>query len=268
VPAFWEGDLTLTEDDAMRLKSFIWGDATAALPSRWADDLVAVRGVDGRVISATVNQGLDTMETSFTGDGIYYRPLIPYRNQPVRITWRTIPGDDGRPIPCYGWADLQAIDRCEMYHHDEGIRAMGAAREIPFSTLPPGSYVTGVVPAPDQRMAEKRAEDLLMSMLDATQREMFRKEQAIIVIAASGIRYRIRLSMINNIEQLDTHGNPLLKLCVHPVNVPLADVLVTQKLLLETDEQEFRRMANITNVKTGRLVQQAAALPRSRQEVA
>jgi hypothetical protein len=74
-------------------------------------------------------------------------------------------------------------------------------------------------------------------------------------------------SMVGNVEELDAKGNPKLKLCVHPVNVPLADALVTQKLLLETDEQEFRRMANISDPNTGRMVSRAAETPRSLQGV-
>jgi hypothetical protein len=237
----------------MRLKDFVWGVDTAAAMTDQTNTLFAVSGRDGRVISATVNWGPDTMETDCTGDGIYYRPLIPYRNRPVRITWRTLSDSTGAPVPCFNWADLQEIDYCETCRHDEVIRNMGAAHETPFLCVP------GVEPAPDVKAAARRARDLLMSLLSPAQRDMFRKEQAIIVVAASGTCYRLRSGNVNNIDQLDANGTPSQRLCVHPVGVPLDDSLATQLLGLMYDEQGIRLKANITDVKTGRLIQSAAA---------
>ena len=258
----WEGDLTLTDSDGARLRDFIWGDERAAAPqcvtNNWAD----VVDRDGNRAAATVTWGTDTMETSVDPDGIYYRPRIPYRNRAVRITWGMATDATGVPMPRYAWADLYMIDRIDWPRHDEGVRGDMGAIDVPFRHVP------GVQPALDQCAAERRATELLMSVLEPAQRDMFRKEKTIIVVAASGTQYRIGLGTVNNIMELNPDGTPKLRLCVHPVGVPLADVLVTQKLLLETDEAEFRRMANISDPVTGRMVQRAAERPRSLQGVA
>jgi hypothetical protein len=128
------------------------------------------------------------------------------------------------------------------------VVSMGNAAQIP-----------GVVPAPDYRAAERRAGELLMSILEPAQRDMFRRDGAIIVVARSGTRYRLVLGMTGNVMQLGADGEPVQRLCVHPVGVPLPDILVTQKLLLEADEEEFRRRANITDILTGRMIQPAEA---------
>jgi hypothetical protein len=109
---------------------------------------------------------------------------------------------------------------------------------------------------------------MLMSLLDRGQQAMFLKEEAIIEVAPSGNRYRLRLAITGNIERLNNRGRPIERLCVHPAGVPVGDVLATQLLLLRTDEAELRRMANITDPANGQLIQRAAARARSLQDAA
>jgi hypothetical protein len=101
----------------------------------------------------------------------------------------------------------------------------------------------------ERGLAEKRAEKLLQETLSAKQREELATKGffTLETIAASGERriYRIKRGRSANVEQVDVNGNRIKRLCIHPVApVPDADTMVAQKLMLETGEEEFLRIAN------------------------
>lgn len=101
----------------------------------------------------------------------------------------------------------------------------------------------------ERSLAEKRAEKLLQETLSAKQREELATKGffTLETIAASGERriYRIKRGRTANVEQVDANGNRIKRLCIHPVApVPDADTMVAQKLMLETGEEEFLRIAN------------------------
>lgn len=94
------------------------------------------------------------------------------------------------------------------------------------------------------RNADETAEALLMTMLDAEQQKQFRESKWFEVTGQRG-RYRITLGWAGNVFLIGPTGEAIEKLCLHPtVTVPHADNLITQKLLLETNEEEFLRIAN------------------------
>jgi hypothetical protein len=98
--------------------------------------------------------------------------------------------------------------------------------------------------------ADKRAERLLLQFLNPDQEVQYRKDRYFEVLSKDGTRrYRIRRGWAGNVTVIDLKGREVEKLCIHPdISVPQEDNLLAQKLLLEADEEEFRRTANITRL--------------------
>ena len=100
--------------------------------------------------------------------------------------------------------------------------------------------------------AEKRAEALLELHLNETQRQEYRTKKRFIVEVQDGVCYRINRGWAGNVEELNKDGKPVNRLCIHTrAPVPIPDNLLAQKLLLETDPAEFRRIANRTAIPVG-----------------
>jgi hypothetical protein len=57
--------------------------------------------------------------------------------------------------------------------------------------------------------------------------------------------YRIHQGRAGNVEQVDDQGRRIKRFCIHPsIACPDEDTMLAQKLLLETREDDFRRIAN------------------------
>ncbi len=85
-------------------------------------------------------------------------------------------------------------------------------------------------------------------MLDPEQRAQFRKERYFEVITG-GRRYRVKHGWAGNVFRLNEQGQETDRFCIHPTReIPVADNLVSQKLLLEANEAEFLRIANRTRL--------------------
>jgi hypothetical protein len=99
--------------------------------------------------------------------------------------------------------------------------------------------------------AKKRAELLLTSILTDAQRETWEKEKFFeIVVAGKVYRLRERGNYAQRVQLVEA-GKPLVEYCIHPSathELPAPDVLLAQKLLLETNELEFLRIANATRL--------------------
>ena len=101
----------------------------------------------------------------------------------------------------------------------------------------------------EQQEAQERAERLLRECLDAIQQAALDAERAFLVEVKSGRRYRIKRGQAGNVFELDQAGREVSRFCIHPTEfVPDPDVMLAQKLLLETDEAAFRRIANVTRL--------------------
>ena len=56
--------------------------------------------------------------------------------------------------------------------------------------------------------------------------------------------YRIRVGRSANVDALDSSGSVIRRLCAHPLGrLPVYDVLLAQKLWIETDEDMFLKKA-------------------------
>ncbi len=92
--------------------------------------------------------------------------------------------------------------------------------------------------------AKERAEALLLSCLDEEQRRELRAHDRFHVTAPSGRRYCIKRGRAGNVSARDS-ANRVVRYCIHDyVGLPDADTMLGQKLMLETDEQEFLATAN------------------------
>lgn len=101
--------------------------------------------------------------------------------------------------------------------------------------------------AKKQREADARAEELLRRHLTLRQRRAYRRDRAFTVRARDGTSYRIKHGWAGNVEELNRAGRPVARLCIHPrESVPVADNLLAQKFMLETDPEAFRKIANRT----------------------
>ncbi len=99
----------------------------------------------------------------------------------------------------------------------------------------------------EREAAEKRAEELLIRCLDAEQRKQFRKEKKFKVIGGDGATFELGYTRSGNAREFDADGKPIARFCIHPrEDVPIPDVLLAQKLMLETDPASFRKIANKT----------------------
>lgn len=103
--------------------------------------------------------------------------------------------------------------------------------------------------------AEKRAEELLLTLLNEEQKRQFKSENAFVVHGRSGLRYRIRRGRVGNVDVIERDGRLRHRLCAHPIdNVPNCDTMAAQKLMLECDDLDFARRANIHPVNPGQII--------------
>ena len=107
-----------------------------------------------------------------------------------------------------------------------------------------GSHLTD--PNPPEAQAKGMA--LLRESLTPEQLKSYDKDQWFLVKGGtSGKTYRIRHGTQLNIDILDTLGRKYATMCFMPMgNLVTGDVLVAQKIALETSETDVLRIANIT----------------------
>lgn len=98
----------------------------------------------------------------------------------------------------------------------------------------------------DQQLAAEKARVLLEENLSDEQRAQLHDNNWFEVVTPKGT-YRIRFGRAGNVDRY-RDGRHVDRYCIHPEeNVPNEDVMLAQKLLLETDEEAFLRIANRSN---------------------
>jgi hypothetical protein len=97
------------------------------------------------------------------------------------------------------------------------------------------------------RVAWERGLQLLKENLSSEQRRQYDRSGYFDVTGgASGKRYRIRQGRSMNVEQLDKKGRRVCTLCFMPEGwLVTGDVMLAQKVALETFEREALKVANI-----------------------
>jgi hypothetical protein len=99
------------------------------------------------------------------------------------------------------------------------------------------------------KASEARGLRLLRNWLSSEQRAQFDARQYFEVIGChSGKRYRIHYGQATNVQELDRSGKPIAGMCFVPIGYLVAgDVMLAQKIALETDELSALAVANRFN---------------------
>lgn len=97
-----------------------------------------------------------------------------------------------------------------------------------------------------QKRATVRARELLVSFLDKQQQEELEKNNRFYLIGKDGVRYEIDTTRrMHNVFEVDENGKRFVEHCVYAdAHVPLFDNALAQKLLLEANPSELKRIAN------------------------
>ena len=97
-----------------------------------------------------------------------------------------------------------------------------------------------------EKAKEEKARELLREVLTDEQDEQLEKKGYFELVSVnSGNRYRINKGRSRNVELLDSDGKSIKRLCFHPeALVHNYDTMVAQKLMLENDEEEVKKVAN------------------------
>lgn len=93
--------------------------------------------------------------------------------------------------------------------------------------------------------ADRRAQELLDRHLTEEQRQSIQRHRHFHLHTPEGRRYRVDVDQqARNVHLVDESGRVRETYCAHPAGVPTADAVLAQKLMLETNEREFLRIAN------------------------
>jgi hypothetical protein len=91
---------------------------------------------------------------------------------------------------------------------------------------------------------EGRSLRLLRKWLSPAQQEQFARKGYFEVGSDSGKRYRIHAGTSVNVSEIDERGRLQEGLCFMPIGaLPIGDVMLAQKIALETCEREVRAVA-------------------------
>lgn len=103
-----------------------------------------------------------------------------------------------------------------------------------------------------RQAAQKRAEELLLSVLSPEQQEDYKKNRCFYV-EANGEMFRINEGFQGNVQKVDPHTKAVIeRYCIHPymgcgdTRIPNEDAMAAQKLALEADAEAFKRNSNVT----------------------
>ena len=104
-------------------------------------------------------------------------------------------------------------------------------------------------PAPERQRSTERAQavakGLLLDCLDKEQAEEFQRRTYFHVMGSKGTRFQVRRGRTGNVGCYKNGRLEPLKFCAHPTDhVPDYDTMLAQKLMIETDEDAFRALAN------------------------
>lgn len=96
-----------------------------------------------------------------------------------------------------------------------------------------------------REMAKSRAEALLNRHIREDQRRTLREHGWIQVVSRKGNRYRVYRGRSHNVKLLDSQDREVMSYCAHPtMQVPEADCMLSQMLMLELAEDRFLALAN------------------------
>lgn len=160
-------------------------------------------------------------------------------------TWTFVQGEPPRFEPAtvrYNFVDVTSYGSPYTEYIGYPVADMYPQRYAAQDRVTEDAFVAEMrVPESPPRV---RARELLIDSLTEEQRKQFETNNEFEVVGSRGNRYIIEgHSVVQNVRaRSGPRGGR--RLCAHPSGVPLEDGLLTQKLLLETDEDAFLAVAN------------------------
>lgn len=151
------------------------------------------------------------------------------------------PADDlyENATPVYSMADIEQINA------GASVAEMRAATQEAAAAVEAARQER----ARSRAVANDRAEELLIELLNDQQRESYRLNGHFEIIGSAGNVYRIKRGTSGNIEWIKPDGHVGARLCVHPTMhqgfLPTPDVMLAQMLGITTDERHYIGLANI-----------------------
>ncbi len=116
-----------------------------------------------------------------------------------------------------------------------------------------------------KKEANRKAELLLRSCLTQQQLDDLDQKKCF-YLYSKGRKYRIDRGQHGNVKLLGEQDRVLESYCIQPKGgLPDADAMLAQKLLLETDPEQFRQISNVT---IGGVVVAGRLAPPQRQQIA
>ena len=111
-------------------------------------------------------------------------------------------------------------------------------------------YAEDLLPAKERKRAQKRARKLLTSALEPWQRKELKKKGYFHVYSSRGNIFRIAREFPFNVRLAGDAKASRIFFCLEAEDpaVPVEDIMLAQKLLLETNEGEFLRQANMAYI--------------------
>lgn len=95
-------------------------------------------------------------------------------------------------------------------------------------------------------IAHDRAVKLLYLHLDPEQQRQYANTRSFRVRSQHGHLYRITYGSYYNVFRLNSHNQIIARLCAMPAGgLPIPDNMLFQKLMLESEEDKFWRLANV-----------------------
>lgn len=208
--------------------------------------------------SATITYGTDTSNSAWV---IWNDQWYANQTATVWTNWNAqLMGCSNQNAATQQYANQQAAGL------GQGLGSMGANQQLynqqAARAVTPDEYAAILArdterqaqlaaEAERRKQATERARQLLVAMLDREQQEEFAKNRSFIVHTKDRQRrYQVTYGTAGNVLLLNPAGQTIAKFCIHPEEeVPTPDVMLAQKLLLETDEQQFLKIANKTVIR-------------------
>lgn len=127
----------------------------------------------------------------------------------------------------------------------EAETARRMLQQLPVDLYAPDPRTASPIQRESYAAVIVRARALLDSMLTPDQQAQLQRDHFFVVEAPrTRNRYRIRYGTHGNVRLLDKHNREIRKYCAQPLDVPTEDSMLAQKLMIETDEDAFLRVAN------------------------
>jgi len=197
----------------------LWGEGTIGTPSYYATDY----GTGSYTASAMYAQlGSFTYQLTENAWAQFTQPQITnviVQGANTYADWGTLVGSYGSMTIGSDYVPETAEQRVER-----------EARELEYTQR--------------RAVATSRAEELLLMVIGDKKRRQYIEHQYFDV-EVSGRTYRIHKGRSMNVVRLGPDGKPLEHLCAHPKDlVPDPDTMLSQFLMLTSNEQEFLNLAN------------------------